>query len=987
MHLRPASPEQAPQPHAPAASRATAIHAAAPTHAGLRSPQGGPACRRQRHLLRDVRLALLMLGLGIATAFVAPHVQAKEAPIPSAAVATVEATTPTNIPGVVQVGQPINGVTQYQLSNGLTVLLGPDESKPTMTVNLVYKVGSRHEGPGEAGMAHLLEHMLFKGTEKIPDPKKELTRRGIDWNGTTWYDRTNYFGQFNASDATRDWMLSWLADTMQNIRIDAGKLKSERPVVINEMESNENRPGTVLYHQLMATAYGFHPYSRSVIGALSDLDAVAPDNLQNFYGRYYRPDNAVLIITGQFDVNGTLTAVQKAFGSIPRPKTPIVQPYTLDPAQQGEREVVVRRTGGVPLLLAGYHTPAGAARDTVALSLLAEMLTREPDGPLYQQLVKPGYAVNVGASSSDLYDPGMLLFSATLASEDKRQIVWDTLRKVVEGELPLSQEALDRTKQDVKNGMQRLAEDPEALAMELTEAVAQGDWRLPFAQADWAQAMTLDEIRAAGRRWLVRDNRTLAWYLPTAQPVRAPNPSRPDIAALLKDHQWQQAEAFTADVALTPASITERTQIGQLPNGIRYAILPRKVKGDRVSLSLNLQWGNLQNLSGRWREADLLDTLMLSGTKQLPRQAFEDRLRALDARLSIDANASGAKVSLSVPARNLSEALTLATSALREPVFPKDVFQERRDQVLTGIEAQRHQPEALAAEAMAVRGHAYPTDDPRHYRTMDEVITDVKAQNPERLTKFWQDFAGASHGQFSVVGNVDPEALKAELQKLLGDWKSPQAYARIHMDYHGLPAATEMVDVPDKANAVLLQARNIPISEEHPDYPALSMAVRLLGGSADARLFHRLREKESISYGAYASLSASRDVDNAMIDIRAILAPANIDRLQKALQEEIERVHTDGFSQAELDEARNALMDQRRQYLASEANVTSLLSSNLFWNTDMGRWTRRDEQIRALTLEQVNAAFRKWIDPKKALTVGAGSFSAARAKATEKVQK
>ena len=323
----------------------------------------------------------------------------------------------------------------------------------------------------------------------------------------------------------------------------------------------------------------------------------------------------------------------------------------------------------------------------------------------------------------------------------------------------------------------------------------------------------------------------------------------------------------------------------------------------------------------------------------------------------------------------------------RGGVLPGEVYQGRGAQWVTGREARRDQPEARAAEGGAGGGEASRAEDPRHYRTMDEVVTDLKAQTPERLMKFWQDFAGASHGQFSVVGNVDPEALKTELQKLLGDWKSPQAYARIRMDYHGLPAATEMVEVPDKANAVLLQARNIPVSEEHPDYTALSMAVRLLGGSADARLFHRLREKESISYGAYASLSASRDVDNAMIDIRAILAPANIDRLQKALQEEIERVHTDGFTQTELDEARNALMDQRRQYLASEANVTSLLSSNLFWNTDMGRWTRRDEQIRALTLEQVNAAFRKWIDPKKALTVGAGSFSAARAKATEKAQK
>ena len=171
MHLRPASPEQAPLPHTPAATSATSSPAAS-AHAGLRSPQGGPACSQQRRLLRDVRLALLMLGLGVATALVVPHVQAKEAPIPSAAMATVEATTPTRIPGIVQVGQPINGVTQYQLSNGLTVLLGPDESKPTMTVNLVYKVGSRHEGPGEAGMAHLLDTCSSRAPRRFPTPRR-----------------------------------------------------------------------------------------------------------------------------------------------------------------------------------------------------------------------------------------------------------------------------------------------------------------------------------------------------------------------------------------------------------------------------------------------------------------------------------------------------------------------------------------------------------------------------------------------------------------------------------------------------------------------------------------------------------------------------------------------------------------------------------------------------------------------------------------------
>lgn len=906
--------------------------------------------------------------------------QSAAAEQPSAASATPQASTPDAAPalpaGVMQVGQPINGITEYRLRNGLTVLLGPDESKPTMTINLVYRVGSRHEGPGEAGMAHLLEHMMFKGTEQIPDPKKELTRRGIDWNGTTWYDRTNYFGQFNASDSTRDWMLSWLADTMQHIHIDAGKLKSERPIVINEMESNENRASTVLYHQLMATAYGFHPYSRSVIGVLSDLDAVAPSRLQTFYERYYRPDNAVLIITGQFEEAATLAAVQRQFGGIAQPDTPIPQPYTLDPTQQGERDIVVRRTGGVPLLLAGYHTPAGATRDSVALSMLGDMLAREPDGPLYRQLVKTGLTVDVGASMSDLYDPGMLIFSATLRNEEQRQSVWDTMRKVVEGELPLSQEALERTRQDIKNGIQRLSDDPESLAMALTEAVAEGDWRLPFAHADWAQTITLDDIRAAGHRWLVRDNRTLAWYLPTQKPVRAPNPSRPDIAALLKDHHWQKGETFKADIALTPASITERTQVGQLASGLRYAILPRKVKGDRVNVALNLQWGNLQNLSGRWREADLIDEMMLAGTKHMSRQVLQDKLRMLDAQLAVNANEAGVQMSLSVPASHLKDALTLAVGALREPVFPQDIFQERRDSVLSSIKARSHQPEAMAEEALAARGHAYPKEDPRHHRTPDEIAADLKVQTAQRLATFWHDFAGASHGQFTLVGHVDPETIKADLQTLLGDWKSPQPYERIRRDYYDLPDDSVMLRVPDKANAVLLQSRRIPLSEDHPDYPALAMAIHLLGGSADARLFQRLREQESISYGAYSELEAGRDVNNATIDIQAILAPANIGRLQKALQEEVDAIHAKGFTQNELDAARSALLDQRRQYLASEANVTMLLASNLFWQTDMSRWTRREAQLRALTLAQVNAAFRKWFDPKKALTISAGSFPA-----------
>lgn len=917
-------------------------------------------------------LALLIglgLGLGVGPNGALAHDGSNTTPAPALQQSAAPTAASTRQPI-----QQIAGVSEYRLANGLTVLLSPDESKPSMTINMVYKVGARQEGPGEAGMAHLLEHMLFKGTERHPDPKKELTRRGIEWNGTTWYDRTNYFGQFNASDATRDWMLGWLADTMVNIRVTPEALQSERPIVVNEMQARDNNPASALYQELMAAAYGFHPYSRAVIGVESDLDGVSAASLQAFYRTYYRPDNAVLIITGHFDEAPTLAAVEKAFGAIPKPDTTIPQSYTLDPAQQGERDVVVRRAGGVPLLLTGYHTPAAADRDSAALSVLADMLTREPDGVLYQRLVKSGLAVRIGASLTDLHDPGMLVISTTLASEAKRAQLWEEMRKVLEQELPISQESLDRSKQDFRNYFKRMEEDPDSLAMALTEAVAQGDWRLLFAQQDWIEQLTLDDVRKAGQRWLVRDNRTLAWYLPTTQTARAPRPSRPDIPALLQNHPWKQAEAFTPDVPLTPESITEKTRVGQLPGGLRYALLPRRVKGDRVHVRLNLQWGNLDNLWGRWPEADMLGAMLPSGTRSLPRQAFEDKLRGLDADLNIHAEPTGVQLSLSVPSKNLNEALALSVSALREPVFPEDLFKERQERILSSIEAQRHQPESLAAQAFAEQGHAYPENDPRHYRSLDQLVRDVKVQSTGRLQAFWQDFAGASDGQFSAVGDFSADELREQLQQLLGDWKSPKAYARIDKEYHGIPSKQLQVDVPDKANAVFLQGRNIAISEDHPDYTALMMAIHMFGGSPDARLANRLREKESLTYGVHASLTANRKIDNAMIDIRAIHAPANLARLQTALQEEIDRAVRDGFRQQELDEARSALLDLRRQFLTGEANVSSLLASNLFWQTDMRRWIQRTEQIEKLGIDEINTVFRRWFDPDKALTINAGSF-------------
>src|SRR5262252_9293785 len=213
----------------------------------------------------------------------------------------------------------VEGITEYRLDNGLKVLLFPDNSKPSVTVNVTYLVGSRNEGYGETGMAHLLEHMLYKGTTKHGDVKAELTAHGAQFNGSTSYDRTNYFETLTATDENLRWALEMEADRMVNSRVSRQDLDSEMTVVRNEFENGENSPPRILDERVRSTAYLWHAYGHSPIGSRSDIEHVPIENLQAFYRKYYQPDNAMLVVAGKFDAAKTLAWINDAFGKIPKP--------------------------------------------------------------------------------------------------------------------------------------------------------------------------------------------------------------------------------------------------------------------------------------------------------------------------------------------------------------------------------------------------------------------------------------------------------------------------------------------------------------------------------------------------------------------------------------------------------------------------------------------------------------------------------------------
>src|SRR5436309_11158932 len=311
----------------------------------------------------------------------------------------------------------LEGVTEYQLANGLRLLTLPDPGIDTSTVHITYLVGSRHEGYGEKGMAHLLEHLLFKGSARHPNVKEEFTRRGARWNGTTSNDRTTYFETFAAGDDNLAWAIELEADRMVNSFVSKQHLDSEMTVVRNEFELGENNPGSVLFQRVQQLAFVWHNYGNPIIGERADIEKVPIEKLQAFYRTWYEPDNAVLLIAGHFDEARAIERVAQHFGAIAKPSRALPTFYTDEPTQDGERSVTLERVGDQQMVVALYRAMAGSHPDYPALDLLVQVLGDTPTGRLHRALVQKGIASSVWGAERQLHDPGYMYFGAQLSKD------------------------------------------------------------------------------------------------------------------------------------------------------------------------------------------------------------------------------------------------------------------------------------------------------------------------------------------------------------------------------------------------------------------------------------------------------------------------------------------------------------------------------------------------------------------------------------------
>ncbi len=876
------------------------------------------------------------------------------------------------LPKGVTVGPSAEGITEYRLANGMKVLLFPDASKPTTTVNMTYLVGSRHENYGESGMAHLLEHLLFKGAPGYTDITRQFAARGMRFNGTTNSHRTNYFESFKADDGNLKWSLDMEAARMTKSFVARKDLDSEMTVVRNEFEMGESDPGGLLFKQLQNVAFDWHGVGRSPIGNRSDIENVKIENLQNFYRTWYQPDNAVLLVAGQFDETRTLNWIAQAFGKIPKPKRTLPSFWTVEPAQDGERSFAVRRKGDYQLIGLAYKGPGSLHADMPALMVLDELLGDTPNGRLHKELVVKDKAVQTFAFGMNGVTPGLQVLGAVVKKGEPVEPVRDAMVAVAErlAEQPPTQEEVERVQRNSANRMEKTLNDAEHVGVVLSESIALGDWRTFFYQRDAIAKVTPQQVADVARRYFKQSNRTVGMFVPTDEPDRVLVSAAPGVDAVLANYTPKAAVKAGEVFVASPENINARTSLETI-GGLKVALLPKATRGQTVAVQLKLRWGDEKRWFGKRMVSTLTEQMLLRGTSKYTREQLADEMQKL--------KITGNMYAFQTTREHLPAAMRLMAHVLKEANFPADQFEQLHKLTAVEIEAERGDPSSVAARGVGVHLSHYRKGDVRAEMSIDEELEALRAVKREDVVAFHRDFYGASHGELAVVGDFDATEVRKLTQELYGSWTSKAPYQRVPLEYADIKPAVQQVDMPDKENASYAAGMNLDVRTDDPDYPALQVASYIFGnGGLKSRLMDRLRQKDGLSYGGMAYIWAVDQDRYGRFAINAIGAPQNMAKVEAAVRDELQKAVAQGFTAEEVADARKGLLERAVQERSQDTVVARKWTERRYLDRDFAWDKALETKLAGVTAAQASAAFKKAVDPARLVVV----IAADRAKAT-----
>lgn len=876
----------------------------------------------------------------------------------------------------------VEGIKEYKLDNGLKVLLLPDQSQSNMVVNIVYNVGSKHEGYGEKGMAHLLEHMLFKSTKNLGDIKKMLSDKGGNANGTTWYDRTNYYEVFPYSEDNLRWSIEMEADRMINATLLQEDLDKEFSVVRNEFEIGENNPSGTLMERVINAGYLWHNYGNSTIGSKEDIERVKTSQLRKFYEKYYQPDNATLIVAGKFDEKKAIEYINQYFGSIQKPSRILEEIQTVEPAQDGERFVEVKRAGDSQSIGIMYHTAAYADKDYAALAVLDEILTADPSGFLYKALVDTHKVASIWSFLPQLRDAGFIYIGAEVNKDkDINQIKADFRQEL--NKIP----TLNYTDAEVKRAKATLAKQIENnanntinKAIELTEIVGAGDYRLNFLFRDNVENVTLADVKRVAEKYFKENNRTVGVFIPSKDEIRVKPEEfkNSDITNLVSTYKGKKVEKETKPFEASIKNLKANYSEGKISNGLKYGIIDKEIKGDKVIISLTLPVSNEKDLANSQEIGELTAQLLKAGTKTMTKEQIKDRLDELKSSVNFSFSGQNLNISINTYKNSLDETMKIVKDLITNPVFPEAELQKTVNEYVTYYEGNLNDPQSVAFTEVERLTSNYPKTSIFYTPTFQESIDNIKKVKQSDLVHFHKNILGANHGVASTVGINDKAKVQGLLEDTFGKWNSKSKYQKAYRIPQKTSKQDKIINISDKENATATGQVKFKMNKQHPDYPALVIADEMLGsgGFLAARIPMRLREKEGISYGAGSYLYVPSDPkdESATWGYYAFLNPTKREAVEIATKDEINKAVTNGFTADELKTNIASWKTGRATSLGNDGTLLGLSNTYLLLDIPFDDYIDLETKVEKLDVKQVNDIIKKYIDLNQLTSVYTGTF-------------
>lgn len=875
------------------------------------------------------------------------------------------------------------GAMERQFENGFRTLLVPDSKAEQTAVTLVYFSGSLADPDGKSGLAHLLEHLLFNAPTTLDNRSlvSEMARRNIAYNGNTSFDRTIYHSAFLADQDTLNWLLEHEALRMRTLTISATDIARELPIVLREKELGDSNQAQKLIQTILPVATRFAPYARPPVGDEAELRSIAIDDARAFYRTHYRPDNALLVVTGKFDVTATLKQLENHFATREAAKTKMTPEFqVVSRFENGDSQQSFCGDGDASSVSLFYPLPPSSdARHIAALNLLSGMLAGSPSSRLHESLVSAGQAAAVTAISLLLRDAGAFEVTALPLKSDTATLeqLQNTLAKQLQsiGDTAFTEKELERAKNLIRNEALHVQSQAAAFGYRLAECASIGDWRLWFESIDAAQEMSLPEIQQIAKTVFqqstpvarLMSNHHAAGF--TAEKVSVVEHAATGASLPVSEPTYPPEAASPASNDATAAALDAQMERFTIHESLAVALWPKPIPTGRVQGQWNLRMGAADSMLGKRILADLTGSLLAHGSSTLDRQQLFDRLVALDAHLSMTPADDRLSIRFDLPAKALQEFLGILIDVLRNPALPEQGFKEVKNQLQVAYQSQGTTPQVVAEEAVTAVTSHYPIGDIRREPSKAEALAALKGIELNDVKAFHTDYFGAN-GEFMLSGEFDAKATRRQLESLLEPWHSKQAYQRPLLPYAALGPGQHFIAIPEGEHGIYTAQLRQPLQANETDALALTLVNFALGEDAlQSRLGRRLRQQEGISYGVASKMSASAFEPRATLTVSATYAPSMRQQLSKAVHEELGLLVKNGLTEAELNSAKDNWRRRNDLSKLDHDKLFAKLNLLLRLRRDMQYYAEINARVEALTLAQVNEAIARHINPDALLEV------------------